>query len=370
VEWIVARWLTFVATFLIAGACAVGLALLPRARSDNTTALDIARDTAQLGLIAVALLIPASMLRLTDQLLALRSPGDAVTATLTALLASTTWGTGFLWHTASLLVAGIGLLLVARAPDSISRWCIAAVGAIGLCVTPALQGHAIGTEERTAIAVAADIAHVVGGAMWLGTIGVVAWLGLALHNADGEVSVERATRAAARIRLLVPLIPPVALPGAALLIASGVIASWLHLRTLDDLWRDAWGRYVLAKAIAATIIVALGALNWQRLGRRLKEASGVVSLRRALTAELLLALLILVITAILVVTPLPGESDEASARRHESAYFAAGLPMPSIFDVAPPCQWQQRSGSTKRHTWGCSSNSLRKSSGLSSVNNL
>lgn len=326
VEWIVARWLTFVATLVIAGACTVGLVLLPRARGDRSTHLEIARDTARLGLVAVALLIPASLLRLTDQVLALRSPGDAIAATVTALLASTMWGTGFLWQGAALLVAGIGLLLVRRAPGAVSRWCIAAVGALGLCVTPALQGHAIGSEESTALAVAADIAHVVGGSLWLGTIGVIAWLGMAMRNADGELSTERASRAAARIRMLVPLVPPIALPGAALLIASGVLATWLHLRTLDDLWRDAWGRYVLAKSIAACMIVALGALNWKRIGRRLHDSSGVSSLRRALTAELLLALLILVITAILVVTPLPGESDDASRKPREGEYFGLGRP--------------------------------------------
>ena len=321
-EWIVARWLTFVATMLITGAGAVGLVFVPRANSDAIAVRDVARDAARIGIGATLVLIPASLLRLTDQVLALRSPGDALLSGLTPLLFSTTWGTGFLCQCAALTVAGVGFAFAQRTPRVTWCWLLAALGALGLCATPALQGHAIGSEESTVLAVAADIAHVSGASLWLGTLGVIAWLGIVLPNADGVVAPETAARADARLRVLVPLVPPVALPGAALLLGSGVVATLLHLRDVSDLWREEWGRYVLAKFILACVIVALGAVNWRRLGPQMAAGASASSMRKSLITELAIALLILVITAVLVVTPLPGESDAALGNRCESPEFA------------------------------------------------
>ena len=306
-EWIIARWLTFVATVLVTGACAVGLALVPRVTESDDERRAIARDAAHLGIGAVLALIPASFLRLADQVMALRSPGDPLLPVVNVLLTSTTWGTGFAWQCAAAAVAGLGCAVALRAPRSTVWWLVGALGALGLCATPALQGHAIGSEERTALAVSADIAHVFGASLWLGTLGVIGWLGVTLPNADGVVDTASLSRADARLRVLVPLVPPLALPGAALLIGSGVIATVLHLQDVSDLWQTEWGRYVTAKTVLVCVIVALGALNWRRLGPRIAAGSAIPALRKSLVTELLLALLVLMITAVLVVTPLPGE---------------------------------------------------------------
>ena len=306
-EWIAARWVTFFATMLVTGACTVGLLLLPRTPDDRGTRDALARDAARAGVLACLLCIPASMLRLADQIMALRLPGDPVLTNAGALLGSTTWGTGFLWQAAALLLALGALRAASRSPRATVAWTLAVVGAIGLCVTPALQGHAIGSEQYTIIAVAADIAHVTGAGLWLGTLGMIAVLGVTLPNSDGITSPERARLADARLSMLVPLVPRVALPGAALLLVSGVTSAVLHLREPSDLWRVEWGRYVLIKTVLAIAIVALGAVNWRRLGPRLPEADGVPPLRRSLLIELGVSALLLLVTATLVVTPLPGE---------------------------------------------------------------
>ena len=332
-EWIIARWVTFVASLLIAGACTVGLLFLPRANTDEATRVAMAREVAQLGIAATLALIPATLLRLTDQLLALQSPGDPVLSGLRPLLTSTTWGTGFLWQCAAIGPALLGFYGALRAPRAAWCWVIAAVGAVGLCATPALQGHAIGSEESTVLAVAADVAHVIGASIWLGALGVIAWLARPVASDDSVVTTERRAHADVRLRTLVPLVPPIALPGAALLIGSGVIASVLHLRGLSDLWREDWGRYVLAKSIGVGVIVALGALNWRRIGPRMAQGASSAVLRKSLAAELVIALLILLVTAILIVTPLPGESDDVSRNRLESQHLGLGRSMPPIFEM-------------------------------------
>lgn len=306
-EWIVARWVTFVATVLIVGVCGVGLAVLPRLTHDGDTRDRIARDAAKVGVISCLAMIPASLMRLADQLLALRSSGDPLFAGAGPLLRSTMWGTGFLWQCAALVVALTGLWACTRAPREIWPWTLAALGAAGLCATPALQGHAIGNETYTSIALTADMAHVLGAGLWIGGISVVGWLGVSLPNADGIVPPARAALADARLRQLVPLVPVTALSGAALLTISGVVSSVLHVRAVRDLWSTEWGRYVAVKTALLLIILALGALNWRRLGPRLRDTSGVPALRRSLLIELALAAIALIVTAILVVTPLPGE---------------------------------------------------------------
>lgn len=307
-EWIVARWITFVAILLATGACAVGVAVLPRTSVDSTTRQSIGREAARVGIGAALALIPASLLRLADQLLALRVEGQPMLEGFLPLLTATTWGVGFLWQFAATCLAVFGFWQASRAPEAATHWIVATIAAVGLCATPALQGHAIGSEEFTVLATASDILHVTGAGLWLGGVGVIGWLGVALPDADGIVLPAKAATADARLRVLVPLIPPVALPGAALLFASGVATSVLHLREPFDLWSAEWGRYVLVKFILFTFIVGLGAANWRCLGPRIKSASGVSELRRSLVIEVVIALLVLIVTALLVVTPLPGET--------------------------------------------------------------
>lgn len=307
-EWIIARWVTFAATVLACGACVLAMAVVPRAAADDDTRGAIARDSARIGLAAALALIPAALMRLADQLFALRADGDPLLAGLRPLLTATTWGTGFVWQSAATLLAIIGFVVALAAPRTMARWLLPALACVGLCATPAFQGHAIGSETFTTLAVAADIAHVTGAGLWLGAIGVIGILGVALPNGDGVVSDVRAARADARLRLLVPLVPPAALPGVLLLLVSGVIATVLKLTDIRDLWAETWGRYVLVKTGLVLIIVALGAINWRRLGPRVATADGVPALRKSLIAELLLALLVLLVTAVLIVTPLPGEA--------------------------------------------------------------
>ncbi len=292
---------------IAAGACTLGLAIMPRIAADTPTRSALARDAARVGFAACLALIPASCLRLADQLQAIQAPGDPWTTGVVALLGSTMWGKGFLLGCAATVVLALGLRAAMRRPETRWPWWLSSFGAVALCVSPALQGHAIGSEEYTAVAVAADIMHVTGGALWLGTLSVIGWLGVAIPNADGATSTRARCIVDARLRLLVPWVPRVALPGAALLLSSGVLSGLLRLRALEDLWTSEWGRYVFAKAALACVIVGLGAVNWRNRGPLLHTDEGPAALRRTLLMELALAALVLLITAILVVTTPPGE---------------------------------------------------------------
>jgi copper transport protein len=305
VEWVFARWLSFAATLLLVGVCAIHA--LARGATHAALRSEIAPALGRLAWWASVALLPASGLRLLDQMLALQGPDDGMLTGLQPLLTSTTWGTGFLWQTAAMLAALTASGALRTAGQRAWPWPLLTVGVLGLCVTPALQGHAIGDELRPLLAVAADAGHVLAAGMWLGSVAVIGWLGSAIPTADGTVSDGVAARATTRLRQLVPLVPPIALSGAAVLLATGVAGTAMHLQQLSDLWTSEWGRYVLVKSGLLATVALLGALNWRRYGPRLGSAGGVASLRRTLMIELAVALVALVVTAILVVTPLPGE---------------------------------------------------------------
>jgi putative copper export protein len=305
-EWIIARWITFAATMLALGSAAVGVILIPRHTNPLPDRARLLRHTARVGWWACVALIAASMLRLLDQMLALRSPGDPLVSGLSSLLFATTWGTGFLWQMNAASLSLLVFLWLASGDRARGVWSLSMLVTSGLAWTPALQGHAIGTEEFTVAAVIADTAHVLGAGLWLGSIAVIGWLGSRATARAMPISESR-IRADSTLRALVPLVPPLALTGATMLIASGITSTVLHLRSLSDLWTEAWGRFVLIKSVLIFVISALGARNWRRLGRQMDDARGVEALRTALVTELIVSALLLLVTALLVVTPLPGE---------------------------------------------------------------
>jgi copper transport protein len=307
VEFILARWITFAATLIATGSCTIGMRLIPRSTANDATRRQMAADAARFGLFACCALIAASLVRLLDQLLALRSPGDALAAGLRPLLFSTTWGSGFLAQMLALAMALAGFAAARRAERARWPWWCAAAGAVGLSVTLSLQGHAIGNEQNTLIAVLADATHVLAAGLWIGSICVIGLLGMRARDDQSTVTGESADRGDTRLRLLVPLVSPLALTGAALIVLSGVVSSLLQLRDVMELWSTAWGRFVAFKVVLLIAVAALGARNWRTLGPRLESSDRVRVLRRTLVAELALAALVLLVTSILVVTPLPGE---------------------------------------------------------------
>jgi putative copper export protein len=311
VEWILARWLGYAALAVLVGAALTGTVLVPRLARRGPADDTLPHDTARLALGAALALIPASVLRLVDQLSALQSPGDAPWTGLDALLRHTTWGAGFVAQAALHLVATLAAWRLVRAGGSRVAWGTLVAASLALCATPSLQGHAIAAEGREWRAVASDVAHVVGASAWLGTLVAIGWLTLAVRGdgvraGDATFEAERARRDA-RLRALTALVPPVALGGAALLVAAGVASSLVHLTAVADLWTSEWGRYLAVKSALAAVVLALGARNWRVTVPRALAGAPVQPLRRTLAIELAVAALVLLVTAILVVTPPPGE---------------------------------------------------------------
>jgi putative copper export protein len=98
---------------------------------------------------------------------------------------------------------------------------------------------------------------------------------------------------------------PLALTMGAVVVIFGVITAWRHLHVLSNLWSTPYGYTLIAKLCVVSFVFGLGAWNWRRQRPTLGSESAAVSIRRSATAELTVAGIVLLITAVLVSLPSP-----------------------------------------------------------------
>jgi putative copper export protein len=200
---------------------------------------------------------------------------------------------------AALLFARVARAL-ARGRSARPTWCAAAIASAGLAFVPAFSGHAIGAEDLRVLAVASDGAHVLAASAWLGTLAVIARVTVVSRRRGAGVSRQRLVSWIARFS-------PLALGCAAVTAASGVFAAWLHLDAVSSLWLSTYGQRLLVKMGILSVIIALGATNWKRSRARIEDGGDPARLPGTVAWELAAALGVLLVTALLVNTPMPME---------------------------------------------------------------
>jgi copper transport protein len=216
------------------------------------------------------------------------------------------------------LLAGRGAIPVARPvplgatgyvlDPALSRAALVAlaVPSLFLAVAPALSGHA-STQDPVWALFPLDVAHVLAMSAWLG--------GLALLLI-GVPAATRALTSPDRTRLLAAALVRfslVALVAVCVLAATGVTQALLNVRDLDAFVSTAYGRSVLIKAGLLIGLIALGAVNRQRVVPALRglAAAGAAPggpgrlLRRTLRAEVALVIVVLGVTGALTGYPPP-----------------------------------------------------------------
>jgi len=282
------RFACYVALLLLVGA--TSLALRTSADLDETAHRLRARAV-RLALIAAVVLTLGRVGGLYGQTWLFFGTDEGVNAeTLRIIAMETAWGAGWRVQFAAATFAMIGALLVRV--RVYTGWPILGVGALVAAGSQALTGHAV-EGGWLSPAVFAQTVHVVGAAIWIGSL-------LAIFLVVLRRDPERAL-----VATVVELFSPLALLGAGALLLTGLASSFLYLSSPTDLLWTVYGRMLGAKVIGFAIIVRLGYHNWQRIKPRLGEATACADLRRAVTAELAVAIIVLVITAFLVALPLP-----------------------------------------------------------------
>lgn len=293
---IFARWLSFIAIFVIAGIAVFRNFILPRsATPDGLFSYVASTISATLGLFASAAGIIAAMLKLT------RESADMPDASLTSLLFGSWWGVSVALQVIGCIVALAAFVQVHRSHNAAragaGRGALAAAAI--LAVSPSLGGHAV-SSGYAVISVAADFAHVLFGSVWLGTLTTILVAGIpAAYKAPDEAS------PSARVAVMINVFSPVALASGGLVVATGIVSSLMRLPSLDALWSSPYGTALMFKLVLVAVLFAAGAFNWRRMKPRLSRDYAVAQLRSAVRFELVIGLAVLAVTAMLVALELP-----------------------------------------------------------------
>jgi copper transport protein len=221
---------------------------------------------------------------------------------------------GGAWALRILLLLLLAVLLIwskreaERTPRS--AWLAVAVSAAGLAVTPALGGHAVAGPDAADAAVGAvvGVVHFSAAAVWFG--GLVLLGTCLLPRAE-----EGLLGAVARFS-------SVAFTAMVVNVVSGMVQGWRQVGSLQALGDTAYGRLLVAKVAAFLLLIAVAGrsralvrrkLTAQALvgapapdhpgpGAALPDPSGHRSqwlLRRLVLAEVIIAIVVLAVTALL-----------------------------------------------------------------------
>jgi putative copper export protein len=180
---------------------------------------------------------------------------------------------GLRWHWQLLAAVSCSIAYACAGGGRRAAWLAAAAASVALCVSLTLTGHAAADPVRMAI----HAAHLVGGGVWLGTLATLVGV---------SRSVDTGTRAALFRRFSM-----LALAGAGLAVAAGATAALIYVGAFENLWATVYGRTLLVKLALVGGAASCGYLNWRRVRSDRLPSSA--------TAELLFALAIVVVTAVL-----------------------------------------------------------------------
>jgi copper transport protein len=296
IGFILVRWFAFVSLFLLVGAVTFKRYIIGPPGDGSQTFSHIASDNAAtLGLVAAIGVVLTSLLRLA------RESSDMPDVAVTTMLFESTWGLSVFAQMIAGLIAAAGFRAAHTANGNSRRtgWHIALFAAVVAAAAPAFGGHAI-TGDYPALGVAADILHVLVGSAWLGTLAVIVIVGIpaALKSPDD-------VRPGARTAAMVNRFSPLALMCGGAVVATGVGSAVLRLPTIDTLWTTPYGVALLLKLLFVGFLFGAGAWNWRRMRPRLTGDDAIAPLRSSASFELVLAGVVLVITAVLVALALP-----------------------------------------------------------------
>jgi copper transport protein len=169
-----------------------------------------------------------------------------------------------------------------------------------LALSPAVAGHA-DAQNPTALLLPSTALHVLAISVWIGGLAMLVFV---LRGAMRPLDLVNRGRLLASVLVRFSTIAGVCV---AVVLLTGIVQSFVYVRSLDNLLHTEYGQILLAKILVFVGMLAIGGYNRQRSVPRLRTIAaggetpgrGGVLLRRALRAEVLLAVVVLGITGAL-----------------------------------------------------------------------
>lgn len=296
------RWIHLLATVLLLGVVAFRSGVLGARRHQAELAAVAERARGGLRRLAwtAGILLAITLItRLTHQLGELGGDDGRAWDLLPFLLFRTAWGAGWFLHLAAIVLVVTGLVVAKREGGAGRGWGILVGAAILLPLVPALQGHAMGSDAR-ALAIPILWVHVAAVGTWLGGLLVLVLVGLPAVKKAGP-----SEGGLPRLARLVNAFSRVALVAVAMIVVSGAANTFLVGPGPAGIVESTWGRTLLLKLALLAGAFLLGFYNWRRVRPALAERPDPGALRIPATVEAIVGIIILLVTAALVATPLP-----------------------------------------------------------------
>jgi putative copper export protein len=273
----------FVGYFLAVGAVGFRFGIVRRLRgmSDEARVILRADNAALLGMLGVFLLVLAILGAPYLQAIA---DNKSFVQSLPKNLKP------FEFKLAMLALAFIGFAIVRAAPSF--GWTLATIGVVFTVLQPLYTGK---------LSSKVNAVHVLAASTWLGTLLVLALIGIRGVIRSGSSGQSRAEL----VSDLVNSFSPLALGSAAIVAITGATTAWLHLKHISALWTTSYGIALLVKLVLVLIVVVLGAWNWRRVRPSLGSEGSEETIRRSARMELTFAGLVLIATSVLVTLPSP-----------------------------------------------------------------
>lgn len=294
------RGLTYWAVLALVGV-SVFVALIPRWRlaedDDRSLAARALARAWQVALTAGLLLLGADLLRAYGQVRSFLDPAEPLAWEVARpMVLQTAWGRGWICQISVAALTLITILATRRRP-AIGLALVGTSALILTAVTP-LTGHAVENPWGQSLGVGLHAVHLIGGGIWIGTLFtmLVAGIHAARAGAPGDD---------AAVARMVRTFSPIALTGAGLAIGAGSLMGFAYIGDLASLFAGRYGTALLIKLGLLSITLGFGAWNWKRVTPTLGQARGTASLRRSAMIEVVIAFLVVAVTAVLVALPAP-----------------------------------------------------------------
>ncbi len=277
------RWLGYLSALTLAGTLTFAALVVPAAGvAQHATRL---RPLLNVSALAVAVL---AVVDLVVRAAWLRPPGQTLLDATRVLATSSPDGTSLLLR--------VGSAALAAGLSRRSRLSLMLLPAATVLLSPTVASHAWGSGP---LAVASNWLHLAAASVWVGGLPALAILSR-LSNPQEVQATARTFSHLAGIAL-------------AVVVATGLYASILHVPGWSALVQTDYGRSLVLKVALVAVVVVLGAANRYRLLPRLASARTLRRFSFTIRLELAAAALVLLAAARLAVTP-PARTVEAASR--------------------------------------------------------
>jgi putative copper export protein len=276
------------------GASALRWLLLPRCAPELGPCNEpLMRSAARLALWAAIGALAACILRVWTHTVAAFGFGDAGWDNLKLIAFQSRWGQAWKVET-----VGAAILLIACAITARRRaaWPFETLAVLFFTATIPLLGHAAGDLFHQTL----HVVHILAAGVWLGTLAVA--LLVRVPDAERGLLGEQTSMRGVRAQIL-RRFSPVALSSAGTAVAAGLVASYLYIGSLSNLWATSYGRILLLKVAFVAGVGACGFANWRRLRRPLPHT---MTDETVIVLEVVLAVGVILLTGLLTETGHPG----------------------------------------------------------------